>query len=173
MGRRSMLGFLPRDKHAGMLPGMKHCLPLAFSLLLVACGDNDDGDDNTPPIDSATDSPTSDGPDIDAPIDGPAIDAPIDAPSSVQVIPNCTGIPVGQEDHVITVSMGSAFSPQNSTIQVNDVVRFEPGGFHDIDSPGNFDTPPNQVSCLRFTAAGTFPIQCSIHQFTGSITVTN
>ncbi len=158
-----MLGFRRPDKHTGMLAAMKHSLPLACALLLVACGDNDDGDDNTPPIDGAIDAAPSDGA-IDAPSDGA-----IDAPSSVVVIPDCTGVTAN-----VTVSAaGGSYNPQNSTLMVNQVLRFEPGGFHDIDSPGNFDTAPNQVVCLRFTAAGTFPIQCSIHQFTGMITVTN
>lgn len=153
---------------------MKHrlllALALALPLSLAACGDNDDGGDNTPAIDGAIDSPTADAP-IDSPaIDGPSIDAPIDAPSSVELIPNCTGI----QNPAVTVSAaGGAYNPQNSTLMVNQVLRFEPGGFHDIDSPGNFDTPTNQVTCLRFTAPGTFPIVCSIHQFTGMITVTN
>ena len=149
---------------------MSRALAVA-ALLLAACGDNEDGDDHTHPVDAAADAAT-DAPAIDGPaIDAPTIDAPIDAPSSVQVIANCTGI--ANPDHTITVAGGVAFSPQTSTIQVNDVVRFDPAGFHDIDSPGNFDTPTNQVSCLRFTAAGTFPIVCSIHQFSGTITVTN
>lgn len=166
-----MLGFRRSDKHTGMLAGMKHCLPLACLLFMLGCGDNDDGGDTTPidsaAVDTAIDSPATDGPVVDAPIDGPP---PIDAPSSVQVIPDCTGI----ANPAVTVSAATgAYSPQNPTLQAGQVLRFEPGSpIHDMDADnGEFGTTPGQITCLRFTAAGSFPVHCSIHFFSGTITV--
>jgi plastocyanin len=103
-------------------------------------------------------------------IDAPAIDAPIDAASTVQLIPDCTGIP--NPDVTVSAASGS-YMPQNPTLQVNQVLRFEPGDpFHDMTANnGEFATPLGQIARLRFTAAGSFPVRCSVHGFTGTITV--
>lgn len=169
-----MLGFRFRDKDVGRIGGMKLglvALTLPF-VLATACGGDDDED---VPIDAAAidAAATIDG-DADAPsiVDAPAIDAPpvIDAPSSVQVIPNCTGV----QNPAVTVSAASgAYVPQNPTLQVNQILRFEPGSpVHDMAAVnGEFGTTLGQIACLRFTAPGTFPVHCSIHGFSGTITV--
>ena len=75
----------------------------------------------------------------------------------------------------VTINAGSgAYVPSTPTVAVNDVIRFIPGSsVHDITGENNaFQTPLGQEACLRFTAAGSFPIHCSVHFFTGTITVT-
>ena len=66
-----------------------------------------------------------------------------------------------------------AYVPQNPTLQVNQVLRFEPGSpIHDMAAVnGEFETALGEIACLRFTAAGSFPVHCSIHGFSGTITV--
>ncbi len=148
---------------------------------LAACADDEQpGVIDAPTIDApqVVDAPVTDAPLV---VDAPVIDAPtdapppIDAPSSVQVV-QCPGNP----DLTIGVNTGgSAFMPSTGTINANGVVRFDPGGtFHNMtsgtppNSPnGLFATPNSQVACLRFTVAGSFPFYCSIHGFTGTITV--
>ncbi|KAB2899133.1 MAG: hypothetical protein F9K40_10605 [Kofleriaceae bacterium] len=144
---------------------------------LAACAD----DEFIPPpaIDAATDAAVIDTTDVDAADDdaGPdatAIDAPIDAASSVMVVA-CPGTP----DLEIGVNGGgTAYMPSTGTISVNEIVRFTPGDpNHDLVSgtPGSADglfaTPLGQTTCLRFTATGTFPFFCTVHSFTGTITV--
>ncbi len=162
-----------------MLRAMSPAVRLALSVLLfaVACAD----DEQAAPIDAATidgataDAPV-DAPGIDAPTDAIGIDAPVDAPSSVQMI-SCIGANPAQ---TITITgVPSAFTPSSVTITANQVIRFDPAGtFHNMTSgtpPSNangiFATPNSQEACLRFTQAGTFAYYCSIHLFTGTITV--
>lgn len=146
------------------------CLALPVALALAACG----GEDEVLPIDSPAgtiDGATLDASSSDAPIDGLVVDAPVDAPSSVQLIANCTGVP----NPDVTVSAGGGvFDPQNPTLPVNGVLRYEPGaGNHDMAATnGEFATPMGEITCLRFTAAGTFPVRCTVHGFTGTVTVT-
>ena len=81
---------------------------------------------------------------------------------------------------VVTVdnSDGShAYSPATSTINAGQIVKFVMTPIHDAQSgtPGSPDTTFhvdfNQTRCLQFTEAGTFPFYCSLHLFTGTITV--
>jgi plastocyanin len=141
-------------------------LACALPFALLACGGDDD--DGGVPIDAATvDSPAGDALPVDATFDTLP---PLDAPSSVQVIPNCTGI----ANPAVTVSAATgAYVPQNPTLQVNQVLRFEPGStIHDMAADGGeFETDLGEIACLRFTAAGTFPVHCTVHGFTGTITV--
>lgn len=155
---------------------------VASMLFAAACAD----DEVTPPaIDAATidsagcgdcDAP-NDASETDAATDATPIDARVDAMSTVAVV-QCPGNPAlvvginGAED-------GYTFVPTTPTISVNDIVKFDPAGtFHNMVSgsggneDGLFSTPTSQVTCLRFTAAGTFPFFCNIHFFTGTITVT-
>jgi plastocyanin len=144
------------------------CLACAALLFSVACG----SDDEQLPIDGAIviDAAAIDAQVIDA-IDALVVDAPIDAPSSVMLIANCTGQP--NPDLTISAETG-AFVPADPDINVGDVVRFEPGDpNHNMAADnGEFSTPLGQVTCLQFTAAGTFPVHCSIHGFSTTITVT-
>lgn len=156
-----------------MLASMKlRCLASLALALLAACG----GEDEQLPDDAAAtvvdspvvvDAPPNDGVIVDAAIDAAL---PIDAASTVQLIPNCTGIP--NPDLTVSAATGT-YVPANPTIGVNDVIRFEPGSsVHDMDADnGEFGTALGEITCLRFTAAGTFPVHCSVHQFTTTITV--
>lgn len=155
---------------------MRHA-PVSVSMvlaLLAACGD----DRGTPPIDGAA----RDGAVVDAPaIDAPAIDARVidatsidAAPSTVVEVP-CAGATIASE----VSAPGFAFTISRSSITVNSVVRFTMPGFHSAVSgatpgvaDGTFRVGFNQVKCLRFTAAGSFPFWCDPHQFTGALTVT-
>lgn len=156
-------------------------LAVCSLLFTAACADDEFLPNADAPVE--TDAPGTDGPPIDAdpdavlidaPIDAIGIDAPIDAPSSVQVI-NCPGNP----DMEISAATGAyVFTPSSATISANGIVRFTPGASnHDMVSGsggtanGLFATPLGQVTCLRFTAAGTFPFFCSQHGFTGTLTV--
>jgi plastocyanin len=155
---------------------------LAVASLLLAAGACAD-DEATPPIDAALVDAAGCG-DCDAPNDASepdadtsdAIDAAIDAMSTVNVV-QCPGNPalvIG----INAMEDGYTYTPDVQTISVNDVVKFDPAGtFHNMVSgsggneDGQFSTPTSEVTCLRFTAAGTFPFFCNIHSFTGSITV--
>ncbi|HUQ02432.1 MAG TPA: hypothetical protein VM261_08045 [Kofleriaceae bacterium] len=146
-------------------------------LFVAACAD----DEFRPPpsVDAATDAASIDAPpDLDATtidaIDATPVDARIDAMSTVNVV-QCPGNP----DLTIGInSGGTAFMPNTGTISVNGVVRFDPNGTsHNMVSgtlpngDGQFGTPTGQVTCLRFTVAGTYPYFCSLHSFTGTLTV--
>lgn len=166
---------------AGIVEAMRQITRLALvavsALLVSACAD----DEFIPPqpTDAATDAAAIDAPDSDAPdaTDATAEDAPIDAirvdaMTSVNVV-QCPGNP----DLAISAATG-VYVPSTATINVNDVVRFTPGDpNHDMVSgtpgtpDGRFATPLGQTTCLRFTAAGTFPFFCTVHSFTGTITV--
>jgi plastocyanin len=157
---------------------MSPALRLALcTLVLSACAD----DEFQPPvIDAATvdaavtDTAVTDATDGDAP--DAAIDAtpPPDAMTSVREVA-CTGNPAA----TIGISTGGdAFMPAAVIINANDVIRFDPAGtLHDMTSgtgglpDGEFATTTSQVACLRFTQAGTFAFYCSIHGFTGTVTV--
>jgi plastocyanin len=147
-------------------------LPLIFA---AACAD-DEFQPPPSPIDAAiVDSPQGiDALELDAAIDAAAVDAGIDAMSSVSVV-QCPGNP----DLTIGINGGGdAFMPNTGTIPVNGVVEFDPNGTsHNMVSgtlpngDGQFGTPTGQVTCLRFTVAGTYPFFCSLHSFTGTLTV--
>lgn len=154
-------------------------LTLVAVLFAAACAD----DEFQPPaIDAAADAAGFDAPGIDAtdatPIDADPdavpVDARIDAMSTVMTV-QCPGNP----DLRISAATGAyVYVPTSATISVNGVVELTPGDpNHNMVSgtPGNpdglFSTPLGQTTCLRFTAAGTFPFFCQFHQFTGSITV--
>lgn len=151
---------------------------LALIPVLFAAACADDEFQPPPSIDAAAvdaainaDAPDLDAPAIDA-IDATPVDAPTDAASSVVTV-QCPGNP----DLEISAATG-AYVPMTATIAVNAIVRFTPGSSgHDMVSGtapngnGLFDTVAGDTTCLRFTAAGTFPFFCQIHGFSGTITV--
>jgi plastocyanin len=102
--------------------------------------------------------------------DDPAADArpgPPDAQSSSVIMMSCTGV---TPDATITTS-GFAFSPADLTITVGQIVRFTPGGSHDMTGAG-IATVTGQETCLEFTEAGTFEYICSVHPtMEGTVTV--
>jgi hypothetical protein len=118
------------------------------------------------PPDAAPDAP----PLPDAP---PAPDAAPDAPPPPVEIVLC---PVAVAATITTTS--SAYVPPSTTINAGETIEFNPGGApHDmvsgtVASPdGLFATPTGDTVCLQFNVAGTYPFFCSVHTFTGSITV--
>jgi plastocyanin len=145
---------------------MRHAF--LFVGLIAACGGGS----------SPSDAPAKDAPRVvDArPIDGPAIDGPvIDAPM-IDATPatvfdvTCTGATIAAT--VTTVDGTNAYMPSAVTIAVGGIVKFTTSVSHDVNStvpglPVGFST----TACRQFTAAGTFGFFCSIHGFSGSVTV--
>jgi hypothetical protein len=67
----------------------------------------------------------------------------------------------------------------NSEIPLNGVVEFMPGATHPVgpdSASGMTDpglvAPATETTCLTFTAVGTYHYKCTIHGFTGTVTVT-
>jgi plastocyanin len=155
---------------------MKTLLALALASLstVAACGGDDGGK-------AHSDAPKSiDGKAIDAkPIDAHLADAHlvdahlIDAPQATVVAVTCPTTP----DATVTTS-GFAYMAAQTTISVNQIIKFTmpPGTNHDVSPDATGSDPGlhvdfNAIACLQFTHTGTFGFHCSIHGFTGSITV--
>jgi plastocyanin len=86
----------------------------------------------------------------------------------------CGGI---APDAVITTT-GFAFTPSDVTISAGQVVQFSPASTHNMTAgapgapTGEFATVTSMETCLRFTAAGSFPFFCSVHPtMAGTVTV--
>ena len=156
-------------------------LAILTTALFTGAGCSDDG--VTTPIDAALDAAVVDAHIVDAAtIDAAAIDAgldarPIDAaPATVVVVP-CAGANIASD----VSAPGFAYIITDSTIAVNAIARFTMPGIHNAISgtvnggvptaDGQFRVEFNQVKCLRFTTAGSFPFYCVPHQFTGALTV--
>ena len=124
-------------------------LTLVFSLALSFVACGDDGG-STPPVDS----PTGGG--------------------AVQAV-TCPATP----DATVTTTDGSfVYSPMNTTISVNQVVRFMMSSTHDVkpnSTAGNTDAALDvglgQTKCFKFTLANTYNFRCSPHGFVGSVVV--
>lgn len=138
-----------------------------LTTLLFACGGGDDHEhchteDCLPP-----DAPASDAPAPDAPTDP---DAP--PQGAVQVVA-CDGAAIAAD--VITV--GSSYDPSSVSIVAGEIVRFSFGGSHDAQSgvagqpTSDFYIDFGDSACVRFNEAGSYPFFCTLHHFTGEITV--
>jgi plastocyanin len=112
---------------------------------------------------------------FDAPPDAALVvtDAAPDAPPALIVLVAC---PV--TSHATVITSGQSFSPQQTTITVGQIVRFEPSSSHDVVSgtqaapTTTFRADGGVPRCYRFDEAGVFPFFCSIHpNMTGAITV--
>jgi plastocyanin len=67
---------------------------------------------------------------------------------------------------------GFAFTPMNTNIAINGIVRFTMPATHSVNSGGQgFDTTFNATKCFKFTIAGTYNFTCNPHGFAGSIVV--
>lgn len=124
------------------------------------------------PIDAAV-VPDASLPDARPP-DAAVPDAsPPDASTAAVDLISCTGV---TPDASISAATG-AYVPATTTITAGQIIKFTPGGTHDMVSgtggtpDGTFQTPLGAVACLRFNQAGTYPFYCSVHFFTGSVTV--
>ena len=133
--------------------------------LLIGCG-GDGGD--------AKDSSSTDGPPRDA-----AIDAPPDAPTAVRRVDPCPANPA--RTVTTTDTPNYAFVPNDTSIKVNEVVKFAPGSLHNViphptlpSDPGLRSGATGEARCLVFTEVGNFNYRCSPHAImTGVVRVTN
>jgi len=119
-----------------------------FAMAAAACGGGDGG--------TTTDAPSG----SDA------------AASNIEVVDPCAGETVT----VTAPNSANSFMPKDSTISVGQIVKFEMDTFHDVGPLSGSDDPGLKVGlgktvCLKFTAAGTYNFRCTIHGFTGSVTV--
>lgn len=135
----------------------------ALLLALAACGD-----DGTGPPQGGDAPPAGDAPLVDARL----VDAPPDAPRFVFEV-TCPGTP---DADITTNESPRAFTPATASIPLGGIVRFSPGGSHNVapvppSDPG-LQVGFGQTRCLQFTVAGTFNFRCSPHpDMTGTITV--
>jgi len=114
-----------------------------FAVLAAACG----GDDGATPIDAAA---------------GP------DAPPLMATEVSCTGV----NAPVITTT-GFAYSPANTTVALNTVVKFTmPLEHNALSNDGLFNADFNGDTCVRFESAGSFRFHCTVHAFIGTVVVT-
>ncbi|MBA3391335.1 MAG: hypothetical protein H0T89_01770 [Deltaproteobacteria bacterium] len=142
----------------------------AAVMLLLALGC---GSDDTKPIDASTTDGTRRDAAVDAP---PPIDAPPDAATAVQRV-DCATATIART--VTTTDSPQAFVPNTVTINVNQVIRFQPGSSHNViphptlpSDPGFRNGGFGEVACLRFTTAGQFNWRCQPHaSMTGVVTV--
>ena len=120
---------------------------------LIACGGG--GTDDPAPTDSAP---------------------PTDTPAQVATVETVTCD--GTEVQTVSSVDAFAFSPNNVTIQKDQVVKFISGTAHNV-IPGTSPTDPGlkiaafgATGCLKFTAIGQFNFRCQPHAFmTGTVTV--
>jgi plastocyanin len=141
-------------------------LALALALVVLAACGSDAG--------KKTDAamPPKDAPRIDAARDARPVDAGVDAPQHVFEIV-CPPAPAA----TITTNDGvDAYMPSAVTISQNGIVLFTTSNFHNVvPNPMNSDPGLNvgfaQSKCLQFTTTGTFGFHCSVHGFTGTVTV--
>ena len=125
-------------------------LPLLF-LVLAACGENG------------------------GPLKPDAAAPGIDAPTATVMKVTCPALVAAT---VTTTDASFSYSPMATTITVGSVVKFNTSSSHDVKpnpiaaktDPG-LDVGFNEMSCLKFTATGTFGFVCSLHSFAGTITV--
>lgn len=98
----------------------------------------------------------------------------IDASTHTVQTVTCPASPAAM---VMTTNAVDAYMPNAVTISVNQIVRFQMSGDHDVTPNPLGTTDPGlvvdggQTKCLQFTQAGTFGFFCTPHGFTGTITV--
>jgi plastocyanin len=93
------------------------------------------------------------------------------AGSSAAEMVSCTGL---TPTATITTS-GDAYSPASASITVGQTVEFVmiANSDHNVtSSTPNLSDSFNMTDCVTFTEPGTYDFHCSVHLFTGSVTVT-
>src|SRR5690242_5440152 len=96
-----------------------------------------------------------------------AKDAPMNA--TIQTV-SCTGITPAAT--VTTNALGTAYMNPATTISQGQVVEFMMPAAHNVTSAtSGLAVDFGQTKCLMFTAPGTYSFKCSVHLFTGTITV--
>lgn len=137
-------------------------------IAIAACG----SDSSTKKMDAAVhnDSKLVDAKPIDA-----GIDAPPDAPSGIVRVTCPSGAHLTVTIDTTSITPKYVFTPNTQSINQNDIVEFVTTATHDVFPDTGVDpgihVPFSQDACRQFTAKGTFGFHCSIHQFTGSLTV--
>ena len=127
---------------------MKYSLLAGF--VVAACGGGDDG-----------------GGGVDSGADGPA-------QATVVAVDPCPATP---DAVVMTENTSFSYMPAATTIGQGQVVQFVTSTEHDVKPSSSKPSDPglvvgfNKTACLRFTATGTFTFICSIHGFSGTVTV--
>jgi plastocyanin len=92
-----------------------------------------------------------------------------DAPASVVTV-SCTGATPAAT--FTTTATSTAYSPASATVPVGAVVEFQMSPEHNVSSStAGLAVDFGQTKCLQFKDAGTFDFKCSVHLFTGTITV--
>jgi plastocyanin len=150
-----------------------------FIAALTACGGGDTAID-APHSDATHDAPHVDAPHIDSAIDGP--------PPTVLTVACGSATPVATvaDSNFAYTSTPQGSASNDSAIKTNDVVEFNLNGLGDhpmVPDPGTgsaplmtdsgLHAPDAAITCLKFTAPGTFHYKCLIHEFPGTVTVTN
>ncbi len=101
-----------------------------------------------------------------------AIDTPAQQSTLVEV--SCTSIAPTATIMTNDSTMSYAGSP--ATINMGQVVQFTTSANHNV-TPNTTGSDPklnvdfSTTKCLMFTSTGTFGFHCSVHGFTGSVTV--
>jgi plastocyanin len=137
----------------------------ALSLgLLLGCGSSDSKPD------AATTHDAAKAVDAAPAVDATPLDAAIDAAPQTVFTVACAGV---TPNATVTTTDGiNAYMPAAVTIPVNGIIQFKTSSFHDVNSSASgFGVGFSAVACLKFTAAGAFPFSCSIHGFSGLVTV--
>jgi plastocyanin len=137
---------------------------IVFALAIPACGGGDDGGDDTSGDDTADDTGDDSGDDTSG---------QPDAPPATAAVESVTCPAEGTEDALV-ITMNSMFVPMTTTITVDEIVRFETEGSHNVESTTSgedFGVGFGQVGCFRFTEAGDYTFRCAPHGFTGTVVV--
>lgn len=75
------------------------------------------------------------------------------------------------------MALSGSYSPMNSTIGSNGIVKFVTTIDHNVEPNPLTTTDPglrvgfNQTKCLQFKATGVFGFKCGPHAFVGTVTV--
>jgi len=102
--------------------------------------------------------------------------------STVNVVPNCTGVQAADIAMTITTTDSDTFKPSTASISAGQYVKFTTSDDHNFQSQSgataahtfSSGAPGAQTVCLQFTVAGTFPFECVVHVdmgMTGTLTV--
>lgn len=143
-------------------------LAITMAVAIAGCGDSSDRPDAAP-------GDEHDGAVVDAsPTDGPprpdATQAPDAEPGPDAGPPPVVQVTCPADPAVTVTTPGYFYDPDQATIAVGQVVRFDPSTSHDVRSDtGLFTVPYGGDRCFRFDEAGTYPYHCTPHRFTGTI----
>ena len=112
---------------------------------------------------------------IDAALHTPDAHATPDAAAFTDVtVVSCNGTTPIQS---VTMTGGS-YSPRLIAAHVGDVVQYTTTSDHDVSSQTRVNNTPvyrigfSTTGCLQFNTVGSYTYDCSIHGFTGTVTVT-